>query len=359
MATLLKQGSRGAEVEQLQRMLHTAGFYGGNIDGQFEWRTHVAVTKYQHAAGLHADGEVGRDTWASLSAASGPETGLRSHEHVQDYVDSAYGTMHSSQAPQDRLDHLMSAALQELSELGVPLPSYHFEPSLSGTRTLAQFVAHVNGDKWVIEVNPDRFAEGVVEHLNEQQLGEVADTIYHESRHCELTFREARTQAGLGHDAAALVTAMDIPQRIADAAVANPINQSTADGATDEALAGYESFYGTGAASTQAVYNSGDYQSYRRLYEEADAFEAGREVEVAWRHEGGVRGTVELGDHGDDVSYLQRALTHLGFFHDTVSGSFEQSTHDGVVAFQHHYSMKEDGVCGELTWAQLAAVYSE
>jgi murein L,D-transpeptidase YcbB/YkuD len=174
-----------------------------------------------------------------------------------------------------------------------------------------------------------------------------------------MTFREARAQAGLGHDAAALVTAMDIPQRIADAAVANPINQSTADGASDEAIAGYESFYGTGAATTQGVYNSGDYQSYRRLYEEADAFEAGREVEVAWRHEGDVRGTVEMHDHGDDVSYLQRGLTHLGFFHDTVSGTFEQSTHDAVVAFQAHYSLHQDGVCGERTWSQLAGVYSE
>jgi murein L,D-transpeptidase YcbB/YkuD len=359
MSTLLKQGARGAEVEQLQHMLHTAGYYGGNIDGQFGWRTHVAVTKYQHAAGLHADGSVGPDTWASLQAASGPETGLRSQEHVHDYVDSAYGTMHSSMQPQDRLDHLMKAALQELGELGVPLPSYHFEPSLSGTNTLAQFVAHKSGDKWVIEVNPDRFAENVVDHLTEQQLGEVANTIYHESRHCELTFREARAQAGLGHDAAALVTAMDIPQRIADAAVASPITQSTADGATDEAIAGYESFYGTGATATQGVYASGDYQSYRRLYEEADAFEAGREVEVAWRHEGGVRGTVELHDHGDDVSYLQRALTHLGFFHDVADGTFEQRTHDAVIAFQAHYGLHQDGVCGERTWEQLAALYSE
>jgi peptidoglycan hydrolase-like protein with peptidoglycan-binding domain len=359
MATLLKQGSRGPEVEQLQQMLHTMNYYGGNIDGQFEWRTHVAVTKYQHAAGLHADGEVGANTWASLSAASGPATGLRDHEHVQDYVDSSYGTMHGSMDPQVRLDQLMGAALQELGELSAPRPDYLFEPALSGTRTLAQFVNSAAQDKWRIEVNPDRFAENTIEHMNEQQLGEVANTLYHETRHCEMTFREARAQAGLGHNAAALVTAMDIPQRIADAAVANPINQSTADGASDEAIAGYESSYGTGSAATQAVYQSGDYQSYRQLYEEADAFEAGREVEVAWRHEGGVHGTVELHDHGDDVSYLQRGLTHLGFFHDTVSSAFEQSTHDAVVAFQHHYNMKEDGVCGELTWAQLAGVYSE
>ncbi|MDT4940598.1 MAG: hypothetical protein QOJ34_687, partial [Pseudonocardiales bacterium] len=267
MATILKQGAHGAEVEQLQRMLHQAGYFGGDINGDFEWRTHVAVTKYQEAAGLHADGAVGADTWASLHAAAGPETGLRSQEHVHDYVDSAYGTLHSSMDPRARLDQLMHASLQELGELGVPVPDYDFDPSLSGTNTLAKFVA--SPTKWHIAVNPDRFAENVIEHLNEQQLGEIANTIYHETRHCEMTFREARAQAGLGHDAAALVTAMHIPQHIADSAAGSPITQSTADGASDEAIAGYESFYGTGAAATHATYASGDYQSYRQLYEEA------------------------------------------------------------------------------------------
>ena len=83
------------------------------------------------------------------------------------------------------------------------------------------------------------------------------------------------------------------------------------------------------AATSAAVYGSNDYDSYRRLFEEGDAFEAGRKVEVQWRH------------------------------HDTVNGHFEHSTHDAVVALQQHYSLHPDGVCGEQTWEMLGRVYFE
>jgi peptidoglycan hydrolase-like protein with peptidoglycan-binding domain len=356
MTTTLRQGSHGPDVTHLQQLLHQHGYYGGAIDGDFGWRTHVAVTKYQTDAGLHADGTVGDDTWRSLTGTSGPQTGLRADEHVDDYVQSAYGTMHSSMAPQDRLDHLMQAAIQELTELNVPTPSYSFDNNLRGTNTLAEFRST---NQWHVAVNPDQFEPSYVEHLNEQQLGHVANTIYHESRHAELTFREARTQAGLGHTAAELVASMSIPQYVADYAVANAIRQSTADGGTDEALTGYDSFYGSGATATQGVYNSGDYDSYRRLPEESDAFETGRNVEDHWRHHGGVRGSVRRGDNGDDVSYLQRALTHLGLYHGTADGDFGPATETALEEFQRHNALTADGVCGEKTWETLARVYSE
>jgi peptidoglycan lytic transglycosylase len=94
MPTTLRQGAHGAEVRQLQELLRQHGYYGGALDGDFGWRTHVAVTKYQNDAGLHADGTVGPDTWRSLQSTTGPQTGLRDPEHVGDYVQSSYGTLH-------------------------------------------------------------------------------------------------------------------------------------------------------------------------------------------------------------------------------------------------------------------------
>ncbi len=356
MTTTLRQGSHGPEVERLQQLLHQHGYYGGAIDGDFGWRTHVAVTKYQDDAGLTNDGTVGPDTWRSLESTEGHQTGLRAEEHVEDYVDSAYGTMHSSMAPQDRLDQLMAAAIQELTELNVPQPSYSFDPGLSGSTTLAEFRS---SGQWHVAVNPDQFQPAYVERLNEQQLGEVANTIYHESRHAELTFREARAQAGLGQTADQLVASMSIPHYVAEYAVAHAITQSTADGATDEAITGYESFYGSGAAATQGVYASGDYDQYRRLPEEADAFETGRNVEDQWREHGGIHGSIRRGDNGEHVSYLQRALTHLGHYHGAVDGDFGIATEIAVQAFQREHSLTDDGVCGEKTWETLARVYSE
>jgi murein L,D-transpeptidase YcbB/YkuD len=240
----------------------------------------------------------------------------------------------------------MAPALQELGELGLPLPTYGFDGNLSGSDTLAEFRSN---NQWYVAANPDRFQPAAVERMNEQQLGEVANTVYHESRHAEITFREARAQAGLGQDAAALMASMKLPQHIAEAAVA----------ATDEALRGYDSYYGSGAAATQDTYTHGSYDQYRRLPEEDDAMEAGHKVSAEWRRFSGVRGTVERGDRGDDVSYLQRALTQQGVYHGSVDGDFGTATQVAVSEFQQHHGLKADGVCGERTWEALAAVYAE
>jgi peptidoglycan hydrolase-like protein with peptidoglycan-binding domain len=63
--TILKKGSAGAEVRYLQRRLTEAG-YPVETDGAFGTATQGAVTAYQTAQGLEADGQVGPLTWAAL-----------------------------------------------------------------------------------------------------------------------------------------------------------------------------------------------------------------------------------------------------------------------------------------------------
>lgn len=63
----LSMGSRGGPVSDLQKRVTAAGFDPGNVDGIFGRRTHAAVTAFQVANGLAADGIVGRQTWAALS----------------------------------------------------------------------------------------------------------------------------------------------------------------------------------------------------------------------------------------------------------------------------------------------------
>jgi hypothetical protein len=61
---LLKNGSRGAEVKQLQT------FLGLTADGIFGSGTEAAVKEWQAANGLSADGLVGSKTWAKMQPAS-------------------------------------------------------------------------------------------------------------------------------------------------------------------------------------------------------------------------------------------------------------------------------------------------
>lgn len=63
---MLKTGSRGDDVKELQRLLTEEGFPCGAADGIFGKATGKAVIEYQNSKGLVADGIVGEKTWKAL-----------------------------------------------------------------------------------------------------------------------------------------------------------------------------------------------------------------------------------------------------------------------------------------------------
>ena len=65
----LRQGSRGAAVEQLQSKLSQLGHNPGRADGIFGPNTKSAVRDFQREQGLGVDGVVGRQTWSALDSA--------------------------------------------------------------------------------------------------------------------------------------------------------------------------------------------------------------------------------------------------------------------------------------------------
>ena len=76
---VLKQGSSGTYVKQLQQKLKNWGYYGGAVDGVFGAKTRAAVISFQRKNGLTADGVVGSKTFAALgikvSSSSSTSTG--------------------------------------------------------------------------------------------------------------------------------------------------------------------------------------------------------------------------------------------------------------------------------------------
>jgi peptidoglycan hydrolase-like protein with peptidoglycan-binding domain len=64
---LLKNGSSGHQVIELQEGLEALGYELGNCDGAFGPATEKAVKAFQEAQGLKVDGLVGRGTIASLN----------------------------------------------------------------------------------------------------------------------------------------------------------------------------------------------------------------------------------------------------------------------------------------------------
>ena len=63
---VLRQGSTGGEVKEVQRRLKQWGYYSGSVDGIFGSGTRKAVIAFQKKNGLTADGVVGKATYAAL-----------------------------------------------------------------------------------------------------------------------------------------------------------------------------------------------------------------------------------------------------------------------------------------------------
>jgi peptidoglycan hydrolase-like protein with peptidoglycan-binding domain len=66
---LLKKGSTGDAVRQLQQALKDLGYDPGDVDGQFGSNTESAVKAFQRDRGLTVDGIVGDITWLNIDEA--------------------------------------------------------------------------------------------------------------------------------------------------------------------------------------------------------------------------------------------------------------------------------------------------
>ena len=65
---ILRNGSEGKDVEDLQRRLKAAGYDPGEVDGEYGPNTEAAVRALQKDAGILVDGEFGPDSYAALLA---------------------------------------------------------------------------------------------------------------------------------------------------------------------------------------------------------------------------------------------------------------------------------------------------
>jgi len=63
---ILKRGSSGGEVKEVQRRLKNWGYYKGSVDGIYGTKTIEAVKYFQRKNGLKADGITGKATYSAL-----------------------------------------------------------------------------------------------------------------------------------------------------------------------------------------------------------------------------------------------------------------------------------------------------
>ena len=75
---LLRNGSKGPAVTELQELLTALEYDPGEVDGIFGPKTESAVRKLQADAGVVVDGIVGPKTWVAINEADKTEPTIRS-----------------------------------------------------------------------------------------------------------------------------------------------------------------------------------------------------------------------------------------------------------------------------------------
>ena len=68
------------------------------------------------------------------------------------------------------------------------------------------------------------------------------------------------------------------------------------------------------------------------------------------------RPTLRIGSKGEDVLYLHKQLKKCGYGVDPKSDYFSSLTDLCVQNFQVSHFLKNDGICGPLTWAEIDKV---
>ena len=92
----LRPGAQGDAVRSLQRNLRTIGYYHGSVDGDYGDGTTAAVTAFQRAYGLKADGIAGKTTISKIeSVLNGGHSGGSSSSTTKDDP-TVYGRTASS-----------------------------------------------------------------------------------------------------------------------------------------------------------------------------------------------------------------------------------------------------------------------
>jgi hypothetical protein len=162
-------------------------------------------------------------------------TGLRRSKKVTEFADDALkwwrDPANKDKPLEDYATHLMTKVNAMLKALNAYESKYVIDHAGSASGTFGRVT-------WTITINPDKFSDRQhvtkVGQLTADEAAEIADTIYHESRHCEQYFRIARVQAGrmkkgAKDPGAKIAKDMSIPRDVADAAAKAPLKATDAN----------------------------------------------------------------------------------------------------------------------------------
>lgn len=314
--TLLKKGDQGENVRALQSSLITLGYLTGEADGQYGSATKAAVTAFQAASGLKADGQAGEKTQNAIASA------IKS-------IASA-GTLTKG----DRGD-AVRALQQKLVALGYLSAS---ADGLFGETTKAAVMAFQSAQ--------GLSADGVAGSATKAAL----DKAY-----------QGGATGGSTVTAPSDITKGEITILPGAQPASYPTIKYGAEGEAVERLQtrlkelGY--FSGTVGGNFGTITRTAVMAFQAAASLSADGIVGGDTWAALYASDAPTTkaSTLKPGDQGEAVKSLQTRLKELGYLSGSADGDFGENTRTAVRAFQTAAGISSDGIAGPQT---LAALYA-
>ncbi|MDD4406989.1 MAG: peptidoglycan-binding protein [Bacilli bacterium] len=395
---ILKIGSQGVEVVDLQQKLIKINYLKGEADGYFGKNTERAVLNFQADNTLKVDGIVGDDTWnvinkkLNISGIDNPQT-IKQGDQNEDVID-------------------LKNKLKSLEYFSDEINN-NFD--IKTTESVKKFQANndlkangiVGTNTWeVLNIELEKILPIIINPLFEGTKGDKV-TLLQEYLNL-LGYYDFKIDGNFNSNTTKAVKLFQQEKKINDTGIVNQetwelIEQKVFDlnkfirlenlkeGSTgfnvitlQEKLRLVKSYFGSitgsfGPETTEAVKSfqaqnnlpvTGivDTNTWESLLSKtSDSFVANTIVAPVMKTLASndfktssvlSRPTLRLGDNGQDVKDLQQILTELMYYQGPIDGVFGSSTNVAVRKFQTNNRLAADGIVGRSTWSALVYLYS-
>ena len=310
---VLRVGSTGSDVSDLQARLTELGYYTGTIDGKYSTGTQSAVTEFQSRNGLTADGIAGRATQDKLySASAQPKTVSASA------ADSGYTLLKEGASGLDV--RKLQGRLAELGYYAGGVDGIYGSTTTSAVKAF-QRANGLSGDgqagsqtQTKLYSASAKYAASPVATANPDQtrtltIGMTGNDVYAlQERLIELNYLSGVADGVFGTETQSALVAFQNR------------NGLTADGQAGAST--LKKLSGSCKAATATAAPSSN-------------------------------GTLHEGDSGEDVYNLQARLFELGYYNGRIDGRYSSETTAAVKAFQKTNGLGADGIAGKGTLTKL------
>ncbi len=328
----LKRGSSGENVTLLQAKLFELGYYMDEITGTYSNETREAVIAFQKTNSLPADGVTGEKTWnmvfnnqETLEAGATPRptpaptpVPYAITVDVTNQVVTAYGLDENNQYTKVVRQMICSTGTRATpSDIG----SWKLGSGRSRFPLFPKFGVYVQ--YWLPIVNGIGFHSVIYNTKNTMDLAEYS-------------YRQLGTRASHGCIRLLVADAKWLYENAGKGTVVTITNDLPSDPELTQSL-------------KPAPLN------YKNMLPKSTpeptpppVFDSKQQPPQPFR-------TLNKGDKGEDVYWLQMKLKELGYYLGTVTGGYYGGTQKAVKAYQKDYGLTADGVAGVKTQNMLYA----